>query len=200
MVVFSHAVPDKSSYRRYKIKTVEGQDDYAYMEEVLFRRFNGSAKNKMLPDLLVVDGGKGQLNIAEAVLKDLGLENELQLVGIAKKDELRGDKSDKIYKPGRSNPLNFGKDGDALLLLQRIRDEAHRFAITFHRERRSKRIISSVLDSIPGIGNKRKIALLTKFGSVRAIAKASAEELAEVEGMNLKTAGAVLEFLSDCKG
>jgi excinuclease ABC subunit C len=154
----------------------------------------------MLPDLLVVDGGKGQLNIAEAVLKDLGLENELQLVGIAKKDELRGDKSDKIYKPGRSNPLNFGKDGDALLLLQRIRDEAHRFAITFHRERRSKRIISSVLDSIPGIGNKRKIALLTKFGSVRAIAKASAEELAEVEGMNLKTAGAVLEFLSDCKG
>jgi len=149
MVVFENARAKKSLYRKYRIQTVTDHDDYAYMKEVLERRFGKGEASKPYPDLLMVDGGKGQLNIALAVIKELKLAGEFDLIGIAKKDETKGETRDKIFKPARANPLSFGREGDLLLYLQRIRDESHRFAITYHRNRRNKRSLRSALDSIP---------------------------------------------------
>ena len=163
MVVFENARAKKSFYRKYRIKTVTEHDDYAYMQEVLKRRYNKGEASKPYPDLLMVDGGKGQLNIALAVTRELKLTEEFEIIGIAKKDETKGETRDKIFKAGRANPLNFGKDEDLLLFLQRIRDEAHRFAISFHRKRRKKISLQSALDTIPGVGHKRKAALLQTF-------------------------------------
>jgi len=191
MVVFEKGKSKKSSYRRYKINTVYKHDDYAYMDEVLRRRFGKGEKSKPYPDLLVVDGGKGQLNIAVSVVKDLKIEDRFDIIGIAKKDEKRGEVQDKIYKPGRVNPVNFGKEGDLLLFLQIIRDEAHRFAISFHRKRRGKSSMRSVLDTIPGIGKKRKQILFKHFRSIKKIRAATIEELSAVAGMNRKAAEAV---------
>ena len=191
MVVFEKGKSKKSSYRRYKINTVYKHDDYAYMDEVLRRRFGKGEKSKPYPDLLVVDGGKGQLNIAVSVVKDLKIGDRFDIIGIAKKDEKRGEVQDKIYKPGRVNPVNFGKEGDLLLFLQRIRDEAHRFAISFHRKRRGKSSMRSVLDTIPGIGKKRKQILFKHFRSIKKIRAATIEELSAVAGMNRKAAEAV---------
>lgn len=190
MVVFRQGVPFKSGYRKYKIQNSEIQDDYAYMAEILERRY--SKEEGGFPDLLVVDGGKGQLNIAVDVIQKLGLSGRFTLIGIAKKDEEKGEEYDKIYLPGRANPVSFGKQVDALHLLQRVRDEAHRFAISFHRKRRDKRTTASLLDSIPGIGEKRKKTLLMHFGSVKAMQNASLEDLKEA-GMP----GAVAETLLD---
>ncbi len=195
MVVFEKGKSKKSSYRRYKINTVSKHDDYAYMDEVLRRRYGKGEKSKPYPDLLVVDGGKGQLNIAVSVVKDLRIEGRFDIIGIAKKDEKRGEVQDKIYKPGRVNPVNFGKEGDLLLFLQRVRDEAHRFAISFHRKRRGKSSMRSVLDTIPGIGKKRKQILLKHFRSIKKIREATIEELNAVAGMNRKAAEAVRERL-----
>jgi len=195
MVVFEKGKTKKSSYRRYKIKTVCKHDDYAYMDEVLRRRYGKGEKSKPYPDLLVVDGGKGQLNIAVSVIKDLKIEGRFDIIGIAKKDEKRGEVQDKIYKPGRVNPVNFGKEGDLLLFLQRVRDEAHRFAISFHRKRRGKSAMRSVLDTIPGIGKKRKQILLKHFRSIKKIRTATVEELTTVPGMNRKAAESVRERL-----
>lgn len=196
MVVFEKGKADKASYRKYTIKTVRQQDDYAYMAEVLERRYAKGDESRPFPDLLMVDGGKGQLNIALAVIKALDLEDEFQLIGIAKKDEKRGETADKIFLPGRSNPVNFGRDGDLLLFLQRIRDEAHRFAISFHRRRRNKTSIQSALDSIPGIGQKRKEMLFSHFGGIRQMAAASPDEISALPGMNRKVAEAVVNALS----
>lgn len=138
MVVFTGGRPDKAAYRKYIIRDIEGQDDYAYMTQVLSRRFSRSEEEMPLPDLLVVDGGKGQLGMAVAVIRDLGLEGRLVLAGLAKRDKDRGEKFDKIYLPGRSNPLNTAQSAKALFLLEQVRDEAHRFAITFQRSRREK--------------------------------------------------------------
>ena len=195
MVVFDKGKPKKSSYRRYKIKTVCKHDDYAYMDEVLKRRYGKGEKSKPYPDLLVVDGGKGQLNIAVSVVKDLKIEGRFDIIGIAKKNEKRGELQDKIYKPGRVNPVNFGKEGNLLLFLQRVRDEAHRFAISFHRKRRGKSAMRSVLDTIPGIGKKRKQILLKHFRSIKKIRAATIEEMTAVPGINRKSAEEVAKRL-----
>jgi excinuclease ABC subunit C len=196
MVVFEKGSANKSLYRKYGIKTVVEHDDYAYMEEVLRRRFGKGQASKPYPDLLMVDGGKGQLNIALAVIKDLGLEREFDIIGIAKKDEKKGETRDKIFKPGRANPVSFGREGELLLFLQRVRDEAHRFAISFHRKRRKKRSLQSSLDTIPGIGKKRKATLLRHFKSIKNIRTAEIEEIRALPGFNRKAAESVHQALS----
>jgi excinuclease ABC subunit C len=193
MVVFEQLKPKKSAYRKFRIKTVSEPDDYAYMEEVLKRRFRKGVESDSLPDLLMVDGGKGQLNIALSVLKEMNLAGRFYLIGISKKDQNRGETKDKIYIPGRVNPIIT--PADLLLFLQRIRDEAHRFAITFHRTRRKKAAFHSVLDEIPGIGKKRKQALLKYFGSMSKIRAATPEQLNLVPELNKITAEAVYKAL-----
>jgi excinuclease ABC subunit C len=197
MVVYVDGKPDKKHYRRYTIKSVDLQDDYACMKEVLERRFKKDNQNAELPELLIVDGGKGQLNIAVNVLEKLNLKNAFDVIGIAKKDIQKNEPQDKIYKPGRVNPINFGKDVEILYFLQRIRDEAHRYAISFHRQKRSKTALQSSLDSIPGIGAKRKAALLKKFSSFKKLKDASVDEIADVPGMNRKVAEIVKNALND---
>jgi excinuclease ABC subunit C len=197
MVVFEHARADKALYRKYRIRTVDEHDDYAYMKEVLERRFGKGEESKPYPDLLMVDGGKGQLNIALAVVKDLSLNGKFELIGIAKKDEKKGETRDKIFLPLRSNPIGFGREGDLLLFLQRIRDEAHRFAITFHRQRRRKRSLQSALDSIPGVGKKRKSILLQHFKSVKNIRAADLEQICALPGFNRKVAESVQKALNN---
>ncbi|MBW2591458.1 MAG: excinuclease ABC subunit UvrC [Deltaproteobacteria bacterium] len=194
MVVFINGRPSKTDYRKYILHSVSGSDDYAGMAEVLERRF--SHNPKPYPDLLLIDGGKGQIGIARSVIRKLGLENRFALIGIAKKNEQKGEIADKIYKPGRMNPINWGREGDLLLFLQKIRDEAHRFAITFHRQRRSKASKVSVLDSIPGIGEKRKQTILRHFGSLKKIRAATLEELSALPQMNRKAAKAVITALA----
>lgn len=191
MVVFENGKSKKSSYRKYRIKTVAGHNDYACMLEVLKRRYGKKGKDlypDLLPDLLMVDGGKGQLNIAVSVIEELGLEEKFEIIGIAKKDEKKKETQDKIYMPGRANPVNFGRETDLLLFLERIRDEAHRFAISFHRRRRAKTSIHSALDSIPGIGGKRKAMLLKSFGSIKKIRAATLQEISSLPGINLEIA------------
>ncbi len=188
LVVFERAKPEKSLYRKYKIKTVGDQDDYAYMAEVLKRRFKNRQQAKPYPDLLMVDGGKAHLNMAISVVKELNLDEEFTIIGIAKKDDRKREIHDKIYKPGQTNPVNWGGEGDLLLFLQRIRDEAHRFAISFHRQRRSQTMLRSALDSIDGIGKKRKAVLLKHFGSIEQIRQATLEQLKAVPGISDKVA------------
>ena len=146
---------------------------------------------------MIVDGGKGQLNIAISVLEKLNLKNAFDVIGIAKKDVLKKEPQDKIFKPGRVNPVNFGMDIELLYFLQRIRDEAHRYAITFHRNKRTKTALRSSLDDIAGVGKKRKAALLKKFSSFKKLSQASVEEIADVPGMNRKAAQAVYRALND---
>jgi excinuclease ABC subunit C len=131
----------------------------------------------------MLDGGKGHLGIALSVLRDLGMAGHFDVIGIAKKDTNRGESRDKIYTPGRSGPVHFGREEDLLLFLQRIRDEAHRFAITFHRRRREKEAVHSVLDDIPGVGSRRKELLLKHFDNVKQIRNAAPEEIAAVPGI-----------------
>lgn len=191
MVVFHQGQPHSSSYRRYKIKNDGKPDDYAHMAEVLSRRYKRREENMPLPDLLIVDGGKGQLNVALAVLAGLGMTGQFSVAGIAKKDETRGDETDKIYLPQRSNPVNLSKDPDVLLLLQRIRDEAHRFAITYQRRRRAKSSVQSVLDHIAGVGPKRKRALLKHYGSIAKIKAAGVNELSRIPGVSHQLAQSI---------
>ena len=195
MVVLTNGRPDKSAYRKYIIKDIEFQDDYAYMYQVLERRFSKTQEEMAWPDLLVVDGGKGQLGMAMAVLKDLGIDH-FALAGLAKKDKAKGEVFDKIYVPGRSNPLNIGQAQKALYLLQRVRDEAHRFAITFQRKRREKRGGLSILDSIPGIGPKKKKMLLVRFKGIENMKKASLGELSFLPGITKKLAKILLTELN----
>jgi excinuclease ABC subunit C len=188
MVVFERGNPRPRAYRKYRIKTAPGADDYAMLREVLKRRYKETDTEQSLPDLLVVDGGKGQLNVAVAVLKTLNLDGSFDLVGIAKKDRQHGETDDKVYKAGRKNPLNLKKDPEVLLFFQRIRDEAHRYVITYHRRRRLMTYRRSVLEDIPGIGMKRRAQLLKHFGSLKRIRDASLEELCCVAGMTRRTA------------
>lgn len=196
MVVFENGKPNQSLYRKYKIKTVNKQNDYAYMAEILTRRYGKGEKSKPYPDLLVVDGGKGHLNIAVSIIKKNKLEKNFEMIAIAKKDVTRGETNDKVYQPGRANPVNFGREGDLLLFLQKIRDEAHRFAISFHRKRRDKKSIHSVLDTVPGIGKKRKETLLKHFGSIDRISKATLEELVSLPGIDRQIAEALKKIYS----
>ena len=196
MVVFENGKPNKSLYRKYRLKSVEAQDDYACIAEVLKRRYVKGDKLKPYPDMLMVDGGKGQLNIALSVIKSLKLEQKFQIISMAKKNESKGETQDKIYKPGKVNPANMGRGGESLLFLERIRDESHRFAISFHRKRRGKRFIRSALDSIPGVGKKRKTTLLKHFKSIKKIRAATLEELSTLPGINRKIAEAVKKTLN----
>lgn len=190
-VVFIEGKPDRAEYRRYKVKTVVGADDYATMREILGRRLRRAAEEGNFPDLLVVDGGRGQLSAAEDVLRELGLA-EQPVIGIAKPrtEHRRGDLDavDKIILRGRPEPVILREDDPALRMLQFIRDEAHRTAIGFHRKTRSRSALQSELDAIPGIGATRRQALLRHFGSARALKAASVEQIAEVSGFGLSLA------------
>ncbi|XEQ94201.1 UvrABC system protein C [Sporomusa carbonis] len=187
MVVFEGGQPNKNEYRRYKLKTVEGKpDDFKSMQEVVGRRYRDALGKGPVPDLIIIDGGKGQLNAALPVIRAAGLI-EVPVVGLAKEFE-------HIFREGISEPLILPRHSQALYLVQRIRDEAHRFAITYHRKLRSKRNMVSVLDHIPGIGSKRRKALWDHFGSLAKIKAAEVEELAAVPGMTTPAAEAVYTF------
>ena len=189
MVVFEHGKPKKSEYRKFKIKRVEGIDDFRMMAEVVERRMGRLIKEeKPLPDLILVDGGKGQLSAAVQVLRKLSLPNQ-PVIGLAKRLE-------DVFVPGISAPQNIPKSSVSLRLLQRVRDEAHRFAVTYHRQRRKKRVIHSELDDIPGIGEKRRNALLKAFGSVQAIRGASVEDILKINGLNRPTAEKIKNVLN----
>ena len=182
MVVMEDGLPRKSEYRRFKVKGVEGNDDYAAMEEVLTRRLmaylderdrpitDKTRRFAYPPQLLLVDGGKGQLNVAEQVVRDLGLDDEIPVASLAKRFE-------QVYVPGQADPVAIPRQSEALFLLQRIRDEAHRFANTFHRELRGKRMTKSALDDVPGLGPTRRKRLLKELGGVNAVKRASLEDL-----------------------
>ena len=202
MVVFVHAVPRKSDYRRFVVRDVVGQNDYAAMREVLTRRFRrwqtamsdgvlGSRDIKgwaKLPDLLIVDGGKGQLNVAVEVLRAFDLLGRVPVAGLAKQHE-------ELFLPGRSAPVRLPARSEGLFLVQRVRDEAHRFAITHHRARRRRAGVASQLDSIPGVGPARRKMLLKAFGSLEAIREATVDQLAAVPGIPRNVAQAIKEHL-----
>jgi excinuclease ABC subunit C len=174
MVVFDFARPKKQDYRKFKIRNKQTPDDFAMMHEMLERRFkNSRSKTWPLPDLVLIDGGKGQLNTALKIIPD-----NIPTIGLAKREE-------EIFLPQRSSPLILPTNSPALFLLQRIRDEAHRFAITFHRRLRSQSLLRSSLDSIPGIGPEKKKKLLTKFGSIPTLKSANLTELSNVVGRRL---------------
>jgi excinuclease ABC subunit C len=215
MVCFRNGLPDKDNYRRYRVRTVEGQDDFASMAEVVRRRYSrillearetnpeaaefsqenpAEAINHQpstafvrLPDLIIVDGGKGQLSAACRELQRLGL-HDLPIIGLAKEHE-------EIFRPGRALPLQLPMDSGALRLLQRIRDEAHRFANAYHQLLMKKRIGESILDDCPGVSQNRKNLLLRKFGSVNRLRKATVDEIAATEGVGRKLAENVHRFL-----
>ncbi len=197
MVVFTNGRADKGAYRKFIIRDIEQQDDYAYMTHVLSRRFSQDETQTPRPDLLVVDGGKGQLSMAIGVINALGLDGQFTVAGLAKKNPSKGEKADKIYLPGRSNPLNTAQSMKALFLLEQVRDEAHRFAITFQRRRREKRASLSVLDTIPGIGPAKKKLLLNTFKGIDNIRHQPPEKLAKLPGITLKLAHTILSSLRD---
>ncbi len=203
-VTFDRAAPNKARYRRYRIKTVEGADDYAMMREVLTRRLQRGLAEGDLPNLIIVDGGKGQLGVAQEVINTLGVKR-VELAALAKgRDaaahgeretrDARPTTGERVFVPGRPEPIVLPPDSAELYLLERIRDEAHRFAITYHRKLRARPYRGSILDRIPGIGAARKKALIAHLGSVRAIREASEEALAAVEGISLKQAAAIYAF------
>jgi excinuclease ABC subunit C len=199
MVVFEQGVPKKKHYRSFNIRSVNGPDDFASMEEVLTRRFNRwqliqeaelapgkkpDSSFALLPDLLLVDGGKGQLSRAVAVLQRFELFEKVPVAGLAKQNE-------ELYLPGRPKPIVLPRRSQGLFLVQRVRDEAHRFAIRAHRRLRTKKGIASRLDGVPGIGPARRKALLDHFGSIQDIQDASIEELSAVRGITPSLAQAV---------
>ncbi len=218
MVVFEDGGPVTSQYRRFRIKTVEGQDDFASMREVLSRRFARLAARRkqereatlaaieelitgeaadaeaesptawdIVPDLVIIDGGKGQLGAALDVLRDLELA-DVPVCGLAKREE-------EVFVADIDEPIILPRDSQALYLIQRVRDEAHRFAVTYHRKLRGQSAQRSVLDSIPGIGPHRKRALLRKFGSVRGLQDASVDEIASTVGFTRRLAETVKRSL-----
>jgi excinuclease ABC subunit C len=195
VIRFESGEPAKNKYKRFKIKTVFGANDYAMMYEVLLRRFKrADQQNWELPDLILIDGGKGQMNIAREVLSEIGILGKVELAAIAK--GRIDEESDKIYLLGRKNPVVFHKNSPELLYLMRVRDEAHRFAVTFHKRLRNRRALKSELDSIYGVGEKRKVMLLKHFGSISNIIKASIEDIQSIPGMNRKIAEALKQQLS----
>ncbi|MDI3281354.1 MAG: excinuclease ABC subunit UvrC [Bacillota bacterium] len=188
LVVFAGGRPRKSDYRRFRIRSVQGQNDFAMLEEVIRRRFARSEENPaQKPDLILVDGGKGQLNAVLSALRELGVE-DVPAVGLAKEEE-------EIFLEGRSEPVVLPRDSQALHLLQHIRDEAHRFAVGYHRRLHRKESLRSLLDLIPGVGPQRKKALLRHFPSLQALRRATVEELALVPGISRRLAEEIAAFL-----
>jgi excinuclease ABC subunit C len=188
-VVFRNGKPAKKDYRTFKIKTVEGPNDYASMEEVVYRRYARLMKEgEPLPQLVVIDGGKGQLGSAVTALERLGLYGQITVVGIAKRLE-------EIFFPGDSIPIYLDKRSESLKVIQNMRNEAHRFGITFHRKLRSKGTIKTVLTEIDGVGPKTAENLLRHFGSVKQISEASVEKLQEAT--NLKVATKVFDHFNN---
>ena len=189
MAVFIDGRPERAEYRRYRIKWAAGNDDYAMMREILERRFKRARESGVFPDLLVVDGGKGQLGVAKAVLHDLGIHDQ-PICGIAKPrtERRKGDRkaTDKIVLPHRKDPLKLRPGHPALRILQHIRDEAHRTAVRYQRKVRGKANLTSVLEGIPGVGKARRNALLKALGSAEAVADADVETLAAVPGIGPK--------------
>jgi len=200
MVVFEDGLPKRSDYRRFEVKGVPGQDDFASMEEVLRRRFTRYLKERdepvrrrrfsYPPSLAVVDGGRGQLNVAVRVLEALGLD--VPVVGLAKRLE-------EVYLPGQPDPLLLPRGSEALYVLQHVRDEAHRFALDYHRKKRERRALASPLDDIPGVGPARKRALLRRFGSLARLSRATTEEIAETPGVGPSLAGEIKARLTQAR-
>ncbi|RYD07143.1 hypothetical protein N752_00745 [Desulforamulus aquiferis] len=194
--------PCREQYRRFKIQTVKGPDDFASMRETLGRRFRRAreeenllktgempqvkAKFSQLPDLIIIDGGKGQLSAAREAMLEQGFEH-IPTFGLAKEEEL-------LFRPGSPEPIRLDRDSRGLKLLQRLRDEAHRFALTYHRKLRSQRNLKSLLDEIEGIGSVRRRELYKAYKNLEAIKQASVEELAKVPGMNTPAAEAVYKY------
>lgn len=198
-VRFVDGTPDRPSYRSYGIRTVEGVDDYAMMYELLQRHLQRRQTDGDLPDLLVLDGGKGQLGVAQAALRDLGVE-EVEAVALAKgRGPRREDvaESDHVFISGRKEALSLRRDPPVLRIIQHLRDEAHRFAITHHRKRRGRKRLVSALDGIPGVGPVRKQALLKALGSLRKLQGASVEELSHVPGISQRLAQVIYEALRE---
>ena len=197
MVVYERGKPKRSDYRKFKIKWVQGPNDYASMEEVLTRRFTHESSKEfdsfsILPDLILMDGGKGQVNVALKVMEALNLR--IPVCGMVKDDHHR---TRGLYYENREIPIDTSSEG--FRLITRIQDEAHRFAIEYHRSLRSKEQVHSVLDDIPGIGPARRKALMRKFKSLEAVACASLEELTQTESMNERSARQVYQFFHEEK-
>ncbi|TNE69275.1 excinuclease ABC subunit C [bacterium] len=191
MVCFVDGVPKKSEYKRFTIKTVEGPNDFASMAEIVTRRYSRVMQEKQhIPDLIIVDGGKGQLSSAVEALKEIGFYGQVPIIGLAKRLE-------EVFFPGKSDSIMLPKTSSGLKLIQRVRDEAHRFAITYHREKRSKRTFLTELEEIPGIGKVTSEKLLKAFGSVKQVQEASLEKLKETVGG--KAAQAIQEYFGNSK-
>jgi len=202
IVHFKEGEPLKSRYRRFRIKTVTGSDDYAMMREVLVRRFRRGREEEKLPDLLLVDGGKGQVSIAVRAAAEVGVES-VDIIGMAKGATRAravvggGTRSDMIYMPGRSRAVELPAGSGELHLLQRVRDEAHRFAVAYHRKLRGKETLSSPLDGVSGLGAMRRRQLLAHFGGARGLKALSIEEIANVPGIGPVLAGRIYSALHD---
>jgi excinuclease ABC subunit C len=201
MVVFEDGLPKRSDYRRFRIKEVLGQDDFASMEEMLRRRFSRLLEERSAepgarrrfsypPALVVVDGGRGQLSVASKVLGELGLA--IPHIGLAKRLE-------EVYFPDHPEPLMIPRGSEALFVLQHLRDEAHRFAVAYHRQQREKRALVSPLDEVPGVGPARKKALLKRFGSLARLRRAEVEQIAETPGIGAEVAAAVYARLHEAE-
>jgi excinuclease ABC subunit C len=200
MVSFEDGKPNKEQYRHFKIKTIEGADDYGMMYEVLLRRYQRVLEENDLPDLVLLDGGKGQLNVAQEVFKELKVKN-IDLISLAKERPLEEHHlsrfrktEEKVFHPQYKEPFILGRHSPILHLLDRIRDEAHRFAITYHKKVRSRETIKSILGEIPGIGKVRQKELLKFFGGIEKIREATLEELAGTPKMNRRAAQIVYDF------
>ena len=188
-VVFKDGKPSKKDYRHFNIKTVEGPNDFASMEEVVYRRYKRLLdENQPLPQLIIIDGGKGQLSSALKSIDDLGLRGKVAIIGIAKRLE-------ELFYPGDSVPLYLDKKSETLKIIQQLRNEAHRFGITFHRDKRSKAAIQTSIETIPGIGKKTMIALIKHFKSVKRLSKATEKEISDVVG--LSKAKKIVEFYKE---
>jgi excinuclease ABC subunit C len=203
-VTFDEGEPDKNLYRRYRIRSFEGQDDFASMHEVLTRRLERAVREKQYPDLWVIDGGKGQLNVALDVLRKFNLDEQIDCVSLAKQHVLNDRRNrevakseERVFLPNRKDPIVLAKNSTALFLLVRVRDEAHRFAITYNRELRRRARLRSMLDDIEGIGPVRRRALLRHFGSLRRIREASLDEIATVKGLNRELAAEIRRHLDE---
>lgn len=200
MVAFTDGLKEGKRYRLYRLKVGTKPDDYAAMHEVLFRRYKRAKEENDLPDLVIVDGGKGQLNIALKVFEELNVTG-VEVIGVAK-EQGRHDKGmteEQVFLPGRKEPILLKKNSRILFFLQKIRDEAHRTAVSFHRKRRSKSTLHSALNDIPGIGPAKRKALLTYFGSLKKVEIASEEELMKVKGISAANATAIMTFFQGKK-